>query len=101
MSRSTEARSKAAIYRKAAMLLEDGALHSGERNTPVKHSCCAVAKAEGIFPEWNYGHVESRLVDEYYEIFNGNFGPYWEQRNQDVRILALCFMAAMVEAGDA
>jgi hypothetical protein len=82
----------AEIYRKAAKLLEDGALHSGDDETKVKFSCCAVAEAEGIFPAWNYGHKSSRLVDGYREVFDGDFE--WDE---DHRIVALCMMAAMVE----
>jgi hypothetical protein len=102
---------KAAIYRQAARLLEQKACHSPDRynrngTVRVKFTCCAIAEAEGIFPKWNYGEKESKLVEHYTDTFGleggGNwFGSDWDDRVQDHRILALCFMAAMVEAGDA
>ena len=94
MSAST----KANIYREAARLLEIGARHSDNKSN-VMYSCCAIAEAEGCFNEWNLNDRDSSLVDEYRTLFDGGFDPF--DSGRDHRILALCLMAAMVEAGDA
>jgi hypothetical protein len=113
MSRYTsteKATKKAELYRKAAKLIEAGAVHSkhperdaGPANyvNVVGFSCCAVAEAQGIFPSWNYHEKSSRLVERYRDIFDGDFGGKYDPESKDHRIVALCMMAAMVEAGDA
>ena len=98
--RGTGRAKRAEIYRKAAKLIEDEVYHTG-RESEVRFSCCAVAEAEGIFSVWNSGRIRSRLADTYRELFPGNFGDEYNEENQNHRILALCLMAAMVEAGDA
>ena len=93
----------AKVYREAARLIEKQARHSDAMDgyPRVKFSCCAIAEAEGIFPLWNHGKAHSDLIDRYGVLFDGNFGSEWESQNQAHRIVALCMMAAMVEAGDA
>jgi hypothetical protein len=94
------------IYRKAAKLMESMAYHDLTRD-----SCCwaiALAKDPDVNILEDGGDAQSKrmkavfaprapagywLMDE--EI------PSWSDDQTDHRILALCFMAAMVEAGDA
>ncbi len=97
-----ERRSKAAIYREAALLGEMGAKDG---------SCLWIASVDRGF--W----VGNGLVERYAEIFGNGSDGYWGNLWADLhpwdhtssggetarncRVLALCFMAAMVEAGDA
>lgn len=98
-SSTKEATKRAAIYRRAALLMETKPLHTPDQSghqPRVKFSCCAVAEAEGIFAAWNNGDQESQLANDYRCIFDGDF-----EYDDDARVIALCFMAALVEAGDA
>jgi hypothetical protein len=97
ISQSTETAKRAAIYREAARLIE---------NDKMDYSCCAIAEAQGIFDEWNRSKAESALVDGYADVMGsfkeaGGFCCGWTDDGRDERVVALCFMAAMVEAGDA
>jgi len=110
---STETAKRAAIYRKAAMLGENGA---GDG------SCAWIGWAKrgmtsGMIND--AGWMEDRDVKGYQTLFLPVFAfhsGYWGENWSDVeypckrdvceevrpcRVLALCFMAAMVEAGDA
>lgn len=97
---------RTAIYRSAARALERGSRYNG---SPVSYACHALELAE-------YGHPlhpteHSSLCAPMKEIFAPDstasawLSPYVGgvdfSSAECVRILALCFMAAMVEAGDA
>lgn len=99
-ARSTEG---AAIYRKAAKMMEEEVAYCDGR--PVRFACYALELAE-------FGHaIPSHST--YCHPMKAVFAPEsmdgaWlydascsQEANTDLRILALCFMAAMVEAGDA
>ena len=96
MSRSTEeAKKRAAIYRKAARRIEraaHGMFSCSTLNTITGDGEAARRYAELFRPEdYNgecWGHAWANGWDQ------------WRERNA-CRIVALCFMAAMVEAGDA
>ena len=84
-----DATGDAAIYREAAKRLEDGRGIFG---------CCAAIQhsgGEGYLPGGAHG---KKMYGVYPEGMRGGWGPYGDN---GARILALCFMAAMVEAGDA
>lgn len=102
LNASTERNKRAAVYRKAAQLGE-----LGERDG----SCVWVAVAEGLDSPY-----ASELSAKYSKVFNpgSDFALYWGnewadqpwscgpvEAARDCRVLALCFMAALVEAGDA
>lgn len=101
MARSTDRAKRAAMYREAANIVECGI---------DAHSCHAIYRATGLGvpDEW-----EKRLpcsdADEYDELFRPDdpgawgesWGICWGDERHDCRVVALCFMAAMVEAGDA
>ncbi len=78
----------AEIYRNAAKLLEDERTHCG---------CCKAisdAGGEGYLPSG----AHALHMDFYYpEGMRGEWGDYGYNK---ARILALCFLAAMAEAGD-
>lgn len=94
--RSTETakrRKNTDIYRRAARLIE---------NNKADMSCWAINQARTNGREI-LGRSPQR--EKYENTFvidapDGHFGPNNEE-NRGVRIVALCFMAAMVEAGDA
>lgn len=91
MSRALDATKRVAIYREAARRCETEATWG---------ACIYIFFA---------GHGDTEIgpwhEDPEVEIFRAMFKPedagslWWE--DNDPRILALCFMAAMVEAGDA
>ena len=86
-------RAEAEIFRLAAKLMEDG--HAG-------CGCCfAISEAggDGYLP---HGKHAKKMGLVYPEGMDGGWGDYpmWTGESGP-RILALCFMAAMVEAGDA
>lgn len=101
---STNRKARAAIYRDAAKIVE------GKENLGGSYSCHAIAEAMGVFPR----AVSNELpeVSAYADVFakdaraNGKYHNAWMQNaseNYDYaeigscRVLALCFMAAMVE----
>lgn len=78
------------VYREAARQIE-----RADCPAPL-----AVKRVEGK------GFMEdSQLVDKLRSVYASESYPYWpwtiERNRRDLRVLALCFMAAMVEAGDA
>lgn len=97
---STTPSRSAAIYRKAAKLLED------EREC---FACCAISVAVHgkTYALQECAGARALFVSKFRpHTYDGNgpfFGYYTDDPVQanDARILALCFMAAMVEAGDA
>lgn len=98
---STEGRNRAELYRKAAKLMEDG-----DRN--ARGSCCW---AIGLTKNPRIISFDGSMDDDCLamkRIFRPRGGIFWmgatnyyDEEAHDRRILALCFMAAMVEAGDA
>lgn len=98
---------RAEIYRQAALLYENGKLGDAGRG-----SCSAICEAAR--PDLHhYAAYEDgcrgRLVSDYAAFFRPEIGVvYWgmhwgdsREERDDCRIIALCFMAAMIEAGDA
>ena len=100
----------AAIYLDAAKLFEDGKVKDTGQG-----ACSAIAEAMNptIHHSLAYDkerHAEKSPVHDFTAIFSPNddaryyWGDGWgdtqEERN-NARVVALCFMAAMVEAGDA
>ena len=87
MTRSTDA----GLYRKAARYLENA-----EHAVPLPLALRLIEKV-GMLDD-------SRLlagVKEFY-MTEACLWPWtYEENHRDLRVLALCFMAAMVEAGDA
>lgn len=95
----------AGIYRKAAWLVEAGRVRDA-----IPGACSAIADA--CYPKLAtleaYERVKgSRVIRDFEELFkpDESWGMYWghqwpEGEQQDCRCLALCFMAAMAEAGD-
>ena len=90
----TDRRADAAIYRAAAKLLEDG---------ESRWACFAIKRAS----KRRLGCKAFRAVfgpsrDNSVHRLEGWWGnSYFKPDAEGPRILALCFMAAMVEAGDA
>ena len=109
---STDTTKVAALYRKAAHLIEGGAWQPVEDDIDEwptqKFSCWAITAAMGR-KKYQFGPEDRtpKEVKDYQYIFKpeeGNWcwGDLWEEHERDdCRVLALCFMAAMVEAGDA
>lgn len=99
ISSCTDRAEKAKVYREAARIVDQGLypeLVGG-------WSCLAVARATD--PEYT-GRFESRsdrykTVNAYVKVFPQIHGVSSEPNAIAIRVLALCFMAAMVEAGDA
>jgi hypothetical protein len=87
---------RAALYRSAARLIE-----SGEE----KYSCCAVGnvysgyRASALMPSAEFESLPP--VVAYAKAMLEGDALFTQFHDQDERALALCFMAAMVEAGDA
>ena len=106
MSRSTDTANDAGQYLRAAKIMDS-----------PKHAfgCCnAIAKAvNGLGPEGEDGAGDCGILTEEYDVLEQRFSKvfkegeaslyFWERPPSDraERVLALCFMAAMVEAGDA
>ena len=79
----------AAVYREAARQIEEG----------IQIWTCNALECLGASPI-----PYAALFKPEDEHFDGSWGTRWSdsyEERQDCRILALCFMAAMVEAGDA
>lgn len=107
MSSRHTPRGEVQIYRDAAKVIEDGKLLDNGRG-----SCSAITQAAE--PQMHHSEAYDALcctpiVTNYVNTFcpRGRTGGYWgtewgatHQEQDDCRILALCFMAAMVEAGD-
>lgn len=90
---STKRTKDAAIYREAARRLETFECMAG---------CCrAISEARGTAGRDDYmteHHLRAEAVFDY--MGKNQFG--WRDADSlDRRVLAMCFMAAMVEAGDA
>lgn len=106
-ARSTDRAKRADIYRKAAWFVEQEELHGGG------YSCYAILRAEDpsafysavhqtpalALYEKTFGH-DARASGGYQQAWMLNAGPDYADI-ASCRVLALCFMAAMVEAGDA
>jgi hypothetical protein len=98
MSAPSTDRTAAKIYREAARILEQ---------TPgaVCGCCWAIKMAiHNITPKAESGY-DSPLHERAEKLFDwygeNRFGFYEIKANRNARILAMCFIAAMVEAGDA
>ena len=101
-NRCTDRAKRAAVYREAAYRVEFG-FHS--------FSCWAIEDVlvVPLHGEETKEKDKHPLVRSYEKTFRPeacgwthNWGVYWNgDERRDCRILALCFMAAMVEAGDA
>jgi hypothetical protein len=94
---SCDSAKRAEIYRKAARGMECRFLGLG-------WSCWAICKVAGLEP-YDAADTPPLIVRQYERIFSP-YAPkhehWWGHGwNHDDKILALCFMAAMVEAGDA
>jgi hypothetical protein len=98
----------AATYRAAAKLLEDDA-PGGYGGFGSQYSCDRLGQAAGWFCHGNQPEHLARfkaLAARYEAAFKPDEPismGWWTlgKDGRDCRILALCFMAAMVEAGDA
>ena len=95
---STDWKARTAIYREAARLIERG--ESDERNIGVR-ACFAIDQAA----ERRKSAARSAYVKH---VLGGCSASAWlyegyedSPEANDERIVALCFMAALVEAGDA
>lgn len=106
MSKVTENRKRAAIYREAARLLERKA-KSIWNGGAIEYACEAIDSALGISSAGHCAHCYAMK-----EVFAAHCpGDAWlskissetadTEEDRPGRILALCFMAAVVEAGDA
>jgi hypothetical protein len=97
---------RAAIYRKAARGVEQnvgsGAIYG--------YACNAIEAVQGkvsgeIFAPWREDSDASKsfkaVFSPGHENRFGFFGEMNSDGSRDCRVVALCFMAAMVEAGDA
>lgn len=97
---------KARIFREAAKLIEEGYQPLSFYGRPA-YGCEAIAKASG------FGRVNSvvtKICSEFESAFSdeqdqrkfgrGIFGLPRNENNQNERVVALCFAAAMAEAGD-
>lgn len=92
---STDRRADAETFRAAASLIERDIAHCG--------CCFAIEQAggKGYLPEGRHAQM---MLKTFPEGMQGGWGGYRANGgdpDQSPRILALCFMAAMVEAGDA
>ena len=108
MRQSTEGAARAAIYRKAAQMLESRAKSVWPNGVYVDYACEAIETAIG------YWHRDGGcdLCATMRDVYKGNnhsvawlagisSEDYDVDEDRNGRVLALCFMAAMVEAGDA
>ena len=101
---STDRKALAAIYREAARRME--ADEYCKRGHVYGYACNAIADIDGVKP----GHLRRVTANEiaFKTVFNpgrpetrhGFFGVMEKMANRNRRVLALCFMAALVEAGD-
>ncbi len=93
----------AKAYREAARLMEREAIYF---DGPVTYACHALELVEFGHASWADSKYCSPLRDVFDPEREG--GSAWlcdatvsTEARKEIRILALCFMAAMVEAGDA
>lgn len=100
----TEGKARADVYRRAAELIADGS---------ERYSCHAIEKAVGTYPKNcperrayeralgknSCGRRPYMLVMDFEEMWLYESPHIAAYRHH--RVVALCFMAAMVEAGDA
>lgn len=84
-------REKASIYRRAARLVEDEI---------ADYACEAIGQVLCLI---SFAYIEDHPALQMFtppRLSTG--GGFWHGRTgRDARVLALCFMAAMVETGDA
>ena len=106
MSKSGASTERAKVYRLAAANLERIEEPGVAYRSP--YSCDQIGHACGWFPHIanrSAGRKFNALKARYKALFspNADDDDYWDGWDdaQNERILALCFMAAMVEAGDA
>ena len=88
-----------------AKLLRKAAKNAENRSVRDRHGACIEIHRLNKIGEWS---SEDPLAQQFRMIFNNPRASVrdvliwqWSDADQDERILALCFMAAMVEAGDA
>lgn len=90
------------LYRQAAELVDDGR---------AKFCCTALYKVKYRAPMtrkfFRYNVPEALAMcylfqNETYQntLYRGTFGSPFERKNQELRVLALCFMAAMAESDE-
>ena len=102
MTRCTDA----SVYREAARLLESDA-PNGFGNLGSAYSCDRLGQAAGWFGQYPTDAKRQKfkaLRHRYANVFQPSDRMVWwthGKSGHDARVLALCFMAAMVEAGDA
>jgi hypothetical protein len=96
MARSTKTAKLSDGYRNSAKLIEEG------KEDHLRGACCIAMDQIAMID----GDVNN--VQVFYDLFKPNeghnalwWGEKWEDDARSCRILALCFMAALVEAGDA
>ena len=81
----------------AVVFLEAGRMIAQGEDT---YSCCALAKALGVYDDWNENRLRSPLINSYGRRFVEARGkPLWLECKEQ-RVIALCFAAAMADAGD-
>jgi hypothetical protein len=88
---------RAEIYRRAAVLCQNAG-----RGDPANYSCTSIGKASN----WFDGNIE-RYSDTFKPRLTSKghmpWGNSWARNNAErkpIRVLALCFAAAMAETGD-
>ena len=91
-SAGTERTVRAGLYREAARIFERREYNLG--------SCLLIGKVAGVPGGYDSNHP---LIKSYTNVFKSAGFNDWtfEDHGYDERATALCFMAAMVEAGDA
>jgi phage terminase Nu1 subunit (DNA packaging protein) len=109
-NRAFDTAKAAQIYRQAARHLEaaEDGTDVGDYYSP--YACDRIGQACGWYPRADSPGAQKKFVElrnRFMSVFceyedNGQvlFGRH-EPENQDARIIALCLIAAMVEAGDA
>jgi hypothetical protein len=94
---------RAKVYRNAARFLERGT----HRYVVAGYSCLAIAKAvkgkayTGHPSRDGFRYADLSEVKGYIDAYGAENVEVWNFDGRDHRVIALCFMAAMVEAGDA
>ncbi len=68
------------------------------------YSCIALAKVLGVYDDWNEHRIVVPTIERYARRFTEIEGDrLWlgeEYDCRNIRVIALCFAAAMAEAGD-